>query len=359
MSKVDDFIARVNKKYGEGTAATAEMRDDLEVSQVSTGSLEMDLATGGGWPRSRTTLIYGPRSSGKTTIAVMACSEVQRHCSECHQRMNICKCQQFVGGVALVLDVEGTFDLRWAVKNGFDEKRHTVVRPTFGEEAIDIVDTAIRETVYDMIVFDSIATCTPTCEIESSAEDTIIGKHAILMNKAMRKWTNALITVGRKGPALLCINQPREKVGVIMGDNMTLPGGKGQMFAATVEIRLKTGKVHDQAGSTTNAYVEISGTVAKNKLYVPKEPFEFHLALQDYEQYTAGDVNNIEAVVKRAKKLGWVTTGGGQWKVFEPTDLTTPVIDVKGKEALIEALMKDPQFERELYDWIVAESLIK
>ena len=362
MSKdalIEAWVKRANKKYGDGVAATANARTDLSVDRIPSGSLELDLALGGGWPRSRISLVYGPKSSGKTTLMIMAAAETQDHCTNCHLRKVQCRCSDFVGGTAMVMDLEGTFDLDWAMKNGFDGRRHKIVRPEYGESAIDMVDTAIREKLFDLIIFDSIAACVPTCEIEQSAEDFIIGKHAIMMNKAFRKWGNALVTARREGPALLCINQPREKVGVIRGDTLTLPGGQGQWFANSLEIRLKIGKVHDVTGSANHAYIAITGTCPKNKTYIPKEEFEMHLALQDYEIYTAGTVNNVESIVKRAKKLGWVKAGGGRWKVFHPDNLTAPVADVGSKEEMYATLLDEVDLAQEIYDRVLAESLVK
>jgi len=348
--KVDDFIDRVNKKYDSVVGF-----DGLRTKRFSTGSLELDIAIGGGYPRGKIVLIFGPQSSGKSVLVTKACASIEKYCSECRELRSSCVCGDFSGSFALLVEPEGVFDVDWAMKLGFNPEKHRVLRPDFGEQAVDVIDTAIREEVFDLIILDSIAMCVPSTEIEKSAADGVIGRHAMMMNRAFRKWQMALIKVKKKAPTLICVNQPREMIGVMYGDTLTLPGGKGQRFANSIELRLKPGKVHDVAGEATSAYVEISGSTSKNKTYPPKKEFDFHLALQDYENYRTGEVNDAEIIVKYGRQLGMIKKSKGEWVVEIDGDV---LVSAPSREELVIKIHDTEDLKEIMYFKILKEKLI-
>jgi len=355
--RLKKFGDRINKKFNGEISAPAGKIPKLK--RFRSGSLELDLVLGGGFPFNRISLIVGPESSGKTTILLRACSEIPNYCHNCKERYP-CDCGNFESGVVLWIETEGSLDVKWAALNGMDPDGNLVVWPVCGEDAVDIIDTAIRESAADLIVLDSIEATVPSKEVEGSASDQQPGLQARLMNKGFRKWTNGISRHQGNGPALICVNQMREKVGVMFGDPTTLPGGKGQLFHPSIRIRNKKASVHDIAGEAKSAYVEISGTTPKNKTFTPKLEYSFHLALVDHTKsaagkvvanYEAGEINNIESIIKYGKKLGFITSGGGNWKIDLP-DAGISVCE-KGKANLISAIREDLDVYETLYDIIV------
>ena len=246
-----------------------------------------------------------------------------------------------------------TFDVEWAQKLGFDTTLNMVFKPECGEQAVDVTTTAINEGIFDAIVFDSIAMAVPTVELEKSAEEGVIGRQALMMNRAFRKWQSALNGLKGRGPSLFCLNQPREKIGVMFGDTMTLPAGKGQRFANSIELRMKTGKYHDVPKICKNAYVEISGTTAKNKTYPAKEEFLFHLSVGEYDGYEQGDVNNAESIIKYCRQLGLIKCGKGEWFFSYGDD----EIRAKGKDELVKILMENQDIHDTLWEYVLEEKL--
>lgn len=344
-TRLKNLRDRINKKYDGELSAMAGKIPKLK--RFRSGSLELDLALGGGWPFNRTSLVYGPESSGKTTILLRACSEVVNYCHTCKERYP-CECEEFIPGSALWIETEGSLDVKWAIQNGMDPEGNLVVWPLCGEDAINLIDTAIRENTVDLIILDSIEATLPSKEIEDGAEKQNPGLHARLMNKGFRKWTNGLTEKRGTGPALICVNQMREKIGVMFGDPSTLPGGKGQLFHPAIHLRNTKAKVHDAPGEAKSAYVEIHGTAHKNKTFTPKLEYTFHLALLDYESrkagkllatYEAGEINNIESLVKYGRKLDLIKVGAGVWKIDLPEAGVT--LSAKGKDGLIKEFQND------------------
>ena len=314
-AKVKAFLDKINSAYKSEIVHRGETFKALNIRRFSSGVASVDLALGGGWPFGRLGIIAGNESTGKTLLALKAAKEIKGYCRNCRLAQDLCKCSDFTPCVCLFVDVEGAFDLAWAKIQGFDSTYHVVARPDYAEQAIDVIDSAIRDNAFDMIVIDSIAALTPMKEVEESAEDWQVGLAARLVNKAMRRWTSSLNTLSRGsglgGPFILCLNQLRENIGVMYGDPRTMPGGKGQKFASSVTAWTKAAKIQDDPESKESAYVELSGVFKKNKTAVPNLEYSFRMALKDTEMDKAGEVDNADQLVRLGKRYGLVTKSSG------------------------------------------------
>jgi recombination protein RecA len=301
-------------------------------------------------------LVYGPESAGKTTLLMKACSTIVDHCHVCKEHFVDCGCgENFEPGRALWIETEGTFDTMWAVAQGLDPDVHTILRPRVGEEAIDIAYTAILEDIYDLIILDSIAATVPANETEKSASDSMVADQARMMNRAIRRWNQGMLVMRKRAPAVMLVNQMREKAGVVFGDPRTLPGGKAQNYFPSQRVCLKKAAIKD-APDNPQAYAEISGVVDKNKTYPPRQAFSFHLALRDYSLYRQGSVNDAETLVKYGRQAGLITAGGkAGWQFELPVSGT---VTAANKKELVELLDSETDIFHEFYSIILQAKLV-
>ncbi len=291
MKEVDfnKIISQVEKTYGKGAVMTLTKEAiDKDVDVISTGSLLLDDAIGiGGYPKGRIVEIYGPESSGKTTMALLAVAEAQK-----------------AGGYAAFIDVEHAIDPKHAKNLGVDLDKLLIAQPDSGEQALQLVDELTTTGQFSLIVIDSVAALTPLAELEGQMEDQTIGALARLMSKSMRKLAG---TISKTNTVVLFINQIREKVGVIFGNPEVTPGGRGLKFAASlrldIRLRERIKEKDDQIGQ------KVKVKVVKNKMAPPFKEIETIIYYKD-------GINQIEEIIELGTNTG-VIDRAGAWYSFD------------------------------------------
>lgn len=306
-------IDKLDKAYGKGTIMKLGDSAVIDVPAISTGSIGLDNALGiGGLPRGRVVEIYGPESSGKTTLALHAVAEAQR-----------------IGGLAAFIDAEHAFDRFYAQKLGVDTENLLISQPDNGEQALEIAENLIRSGAIDIIVIDSVAALTPRSEIEGEMGDSKMGLQARLMSQALRKLT---ATISKTGSCCVFINQLREKIGVMFGNPETTTGGNALKFYSSVRIdirRLTQIKDGDNiSGNRTKA------KVVKNKVAPPFRVAEFDII------YGEG-ISKMGEVIDIGVDMG-IIKKSGSWYSYGDTKLG------QGRDAVKSLLFDNPELAEEL-----------
>lgn len=310
-------VDRLEKAYGKGTIMKLGDKPQLEVETISTGSLSLDIALGTlGFPRGRVIEIYGPESSGKTTLAIHAIAECQKK-----------------GGIAAFIDAEHAFDRSYADRLGVDTANLLISQPDNGEQALEIAENLIRSGAIDIIVIDSVAALVPRSEIEGEMGDSKVGLQARLMSQAMRKLTGS---IGRTGCCCIFINQLREKIGVMFGNPETTTGGNALKFYASqrLDIRRNGQALKDKEGNVVGNHVKVK--VVKNKLAPPFRVAEFDI------MYGEGISKSGELV-----DLGVdhnILDKSGSWYSYGGTKIA------QGRDAAKQFMMDNPEVAAEVED---------
>ena len=317
-------MAKIDKDFGKG--AIMKLGDDKieDVSVISTGSIGLNLALGvGGYPRGRVIEIYGPESSGKTTLAIHAMAEVQKQ-----------------GGIAAIIDAEHAFDRFYAERLGVDTDNLLISQPDCGEQALEIADELIRSSAVDLVVIDSVAALTPKAEIEGDMGDNKVGLQARLMSQALRKLT---ATINKTQTTCIFINQLREKIGIMFGNPETTTGGNALKFYASVRLDIRKATAIKDGDEVIGNLVRVK--VVKNKVAPPFRKAEFDIMFGEGISH-AGEVFNLGVEHGIIKKSGsWYSYNGSNLgQGADPTKLILKdnpelleEIEAKVREALANA----------------------
>ncbi|MCU0449204.1 MAG: recombinase RecA [Bernardetiaceae bacterium] len=307
-------LAKLDKTYGKGTVM--RLNDDKigDIPYISTGSLTLDIALGiGGVPRGRVVEIYGPESSGKTTLALHCVAEAQK-----------------LGGLAAFVDAEHAFDKIYAEKLGVDLDNLLVSQPDSGEQALEITEQLIRSGAIDIIVIDSVAALVPKAELEGEMGDSKVGLQARLMSQALRKLTGA---ISKTSCCCIFINQLREKIGVMFGNPETTTGGNALKYYASVRLDIRRiGAIKEGADSVVGNRTRVK--VQKNKVAPPFKQAEFDIMYGEGVSKT-GEIIDLAAELEIVKK-------SGSWFSYNNNKLG------QGRDAVKQLLADNPELADEL-----------
>lgn len=322
-------IDKLEKEHGKGTIMKLGDKKVLDVDAISTGSLGLDIALGvGGFPKGRIVEIYGPESSGKTTLAIQAIAECQKK-----------------GGIAAFIDAEHAFDRTYAEALGVDTENLLISQPDSGEQALEITENLIRSGAIDIIVIDSVAALVPRSELEGEMGDSKMGLQARLMSQALRKLTG---TISKTGCCCIFINQLREKIGVMFGNPETTTGGNALKFYASMrlDIRKSGSAIKDKEGNIMGNHVKVK--VVKNKVAPPFRVAEFDIMYGEGISKT-GEIVDIGTDLDILEKSGsWFSYGGAKI--------------AQGREAAKQFMQDNPEVAQEIEQKIkdkVAAGLMK
>jgi recombination protein RecA len=307
-------LDKLDKTYGKGTVMKLSDEKVIDVPAISTGSLGLDVALGiGGIPRGRVTEIYGPESSGKTTLTMHCIAEAQRK-----------------GGLAAFIDAEHAFDKTYAERLGIDTENLLISQPDNGEQALEIADHLIRSGAIDIIVIDSVAALVPKGELEGEMGESKMGLQARLMSQALRKLTG---TISKTGCSCVFINQLREKIGVMFGNPETTTGGNALKFYASVRLDIRRiGQIKESSDEITGNRVRVK--VVKNKVAPPFKVVEFDI------MYGRG-ISKSGEIVDIGVELN-VLQKSGSWFSYNGNKLG------QGRDAVKQLIEDNPELSEEL-----------
>lgn len=307
LRSLDIAMEQIEKDHGRGTIMRLGDKPIAKISALSTGSISLDAALGiGGVPRGRIIEIYGPESSGKTTLCLHIIAEAQK-----------------TGGLAAFIDTEHAMDTSYAQKLGVDVSNLLVSQPEYGEQALEICETLVRSNALDVIVVDSVAALTPRAEIEGEMGDAVMGMQARLMSQALRKLTAA---VSKSNVVLIFTNQLREKIGVMFGSPETTTGGKALKFYASIRMDIRRiGQIKDGTDVSGN---RTKVKIVKNKVAPPFKEVEFDI-LYNEGISKIGDLIDVAVSKEIIKK-------GGAWFTYED-------YRVQGRDGLKKMFQETPE----------------
>ncbi|WP_328442927.1 MULTISPECIES: recombinase RecA [unclassified Amycolatopsis] len=306
-------LAQIDKQYGKGSVMRLGEEGRAPVAVIPSGSIALDVALGiGGYPRGRVIEIYGPESSGKTTVALHAVANAQRN-----------------GGIAAFIDAEHALDPEYAKKLGVDTDALLVSQPDTGEQALEIADMLIRSGALDILVIDSVAALVPRAEIEGEMGDSHVGLQARLMSQALRKMTGAM---NNSGTTAIFINQLREKIGVMFGSPETTTGGKALKFYASIRLDVRRIETLKDGGEPVGNRTRVK--VVKNKMAPPFKQAEFDIL---YGHGVSREGSLIDMGVDQA-----IVRKSGAWYTYEGDQLG------QGKENARKFLRENPDIANEI-----------
>lgn len=313
LKVLNAVMEKIEKDFGKGSIMRMNSQEVNDVPVIPTGSITLDMALGvGGYPKGRVVEIYGPESSGKTTLAIHAIAEAQK-----------------AGGIAAFIDAEHAFDSTYAQKLGVDIDDLLISQPDNGEQALEIADHLIRSSAIDIVVIDSVAALTPKAEIEGEMGESKMGLQARLMSQALRKLT---ANISKTGTVCIFINQLRDKIGVVYGNPETTTGGNALKFYASVRVDIRKASVIKDGEEQMGARARVK--IVKNKLAPPFRKAEFDI------MYGEG-ISKIGEIIDLGVDQG-IIKKSGSWFSYGDRKIG------QGRDAVKEAFKADPEFAAEV-----------
>jgi len=320
---LDLALTQIEKQFGKGSIMKLDGQSKVEVDSIPTGSLAIDIALGvGGIPRGRVVEIYGPESSGKTTLTLSIIRQIQKK-----------------GGTAAFIDAEHAFDATYAAKIGVKLEDLLVSQPDTGEQALEIAETLVRSNAVDLVVVDSVAALTPKAEIEGDMGDSHMGLHARLMSQALRKLT---AVTSKSNTTLIFINQIRMKIGVMFGNPETTTGGNALKFYASVRIDLRRIETLKRGEEVVGNRVRAK--IVKNKVAAPFKEAEFEIHFDEGISY-ASDLVDMGTKYEVLEK-------SGAWFAFEGERIG------QGRDNARKYLQENPKVAQKLEKMILEKSKV-
>ncbi|MDR0414278.1 MAG: recombinase RecA [Prevotellaceae bacterium] len=306
-------LEKLDKDFGKGTIMMLGDKQVEQIPVIPSGSIALDAALGiGGYPRGRVIEIYGPESSGKTTLAIHAIAEAQK-----------------LGGIAAIIDAEHAFDRTYAEQLGVDVTHLLISQPDSGEDALEIADQLIRSSAVDIVVIDSVAALTPKAEIEGEMGDNKVGLQARLMSQALRKLTG---TISKTQTTCIFINQLREKIGVMFGNPETTTGGNALKFYASVRVDIRKVSTNKDGEEAVSNHVRVK--IVKNKLAPPFRKAEFDLVFGE-------GISRIGEIIDLGVEFN-IVKKSGSWFSYGDTKLG------QGRDAVARLFADNPELAEEV-----------
>ena len=306
-------MSKIEKDFGKGSIMKLGDENVEKVEVIPTGSISLNAALGvGGFPKGRIIEIYGPESSGKTTLAIHAIAEAQKS-----------------GGIAAFIDAEHAFDRFYAEKLGVDTNTLLISQPDNGEQALEIADQLIRSAAVDIIVIDSVAALTPKKEIEGEMGDNVVGLHARLMSQALRKMTS---TLSKTNTTCIFINQLREKIGIMFGNPETTTGGNALKFYSSVRLDIRRVTSIKDGDNVIGSQVRVK--VVKNKVAPPFRKAEFEITFGE-------GISKVGEIVDLGVEYG-IIQKSGSWFSYNETRLA------QGRDAVKNVIKDNPELAEEI-----------
>ncbi|MCR5159613.1 MAG: recombinase RecA [Prevotella sp.] len=319
MKALQAAMAKIEKDFGKGSIMKLGDEKIENVEVIPTGSIGLDAALGvGGYPKGRIIEIYGPESSGKTTLAIHAIAEAQK-----------------AGGIAAFIDAEHAFDRFYAENLGVDVNNLYIAQPDNGEQALEIAEQLIRSSAVDIVVVDSVAALTPKKEIEGDMGDSAVGLHARLMSQALRKLTG---TIAKTNTTCIFINQLREKIGVMFGNPETTTGGNALKFYASVRLDIRKSTAIKDGDSVVGNLVKVK--IIKNKVAPPFRKAEFEIMFGE-------GISRVGEIVDLGVEYG-ILQKSGSWFSYDGTKIG------QGRDAVKQLLKDNEELAEEIEGKIAA-----
>ncbi|KAF0179558.1 MAG: recombination protein RecA [Nitrospirae bacterium] len=313
MKALENALSQIERNFGKGSVMRLGAKETEVIPAIPTGSLTLDIATGvGGFPRGRIVEIYGPESSGKTTLALNAIAQAQK-----------------MGGVAAFIDAEHALDISYAGRLGLDIENLLVSQPDTGEQALEIAETLVRSGAVDVLVVDSVAALVPKAEIEGDMGDSLPGLQARLMSQAMRKLTSA---IAKSNTTLIFINQIRMKIGVMFGNPETTTGGNALKFYASMRLDIRKTDTLKEGQEAVGGRVRVK--IVKNKVAPPFRQAEFDIFFNE-------GISKVGEIIDLGVEKGLIEKSGA-WYSYAGSRIG------QGRDTVKEFLKNNPQTALEI-----------